>query len=117
MNEIIAEESARLHNYESKFHRSDEIPLADKSVLIIDDGLATGATAEAAVQSAKKQMARAVIVAVPVASPDAFNRLRAVADEVIALIVDPDFSAVGQYYDHFPQTSDAEVLDLLHHHA
>jgi putative phosphoribosyl transferase len=87
--------------------------LRDKIVLLVDDGLATGATAEAAVLSARQQSARRIIVAVPVASMNAVERLRRVADDVLALDVDPDFVAVGQYYDEFSQTSDEEVITLL----
>jgi predicted phosphoribosyltransferase len=115
--EVIAEETARLRDYKAKFHHPGETTLAGKSVLIIDDGVATGATAVAAVNSAKKQKAREVIIAVPVASPDALERLGRVADAAFALTADPDFMAVGQYYDYFPQTSDEEVLALLQQHA
>ena len=87
--------------------------LRDKIVLLVDDGLATGATAEAAVLSARQQSARRIIVAVPVASTNAVERLRRVADDVFTLVVDPDFAAVGQYYDEFSQTSDEEVIALL----
>ncbi|HZV36653.1 MAG TPA: phosphoribosyltransferase family protein [Verrucomicrobiae bacterium] len=114
LDEIIEEESARLHDYQERFHHPGEQTLAAKSVVIVDDGLATGATAEAAVMSAKKQKARSVIVAVPVTSPEAMNRLSAVADRVVALIVEPDFVAVGQFYQSFPQTTDEEVQSLLH---
>lgn len=114
LDEIIAEETERLRAYQSRFHQLGEQVLTGKSVVILDDGLATGATAEAAAISAKKQGAREVIIAVPVASPEAVHRLEKVADEVVALAVDPDFAAVGQYYDLFPQTTDEEVLALLH---
>lgn len=117
LQDVIAEESGRLHGYESKFHYTDEPALSGKSIVIVDDGLATGATAEAAVRSAQKQSARTVMVAVPVASTDAFGRLRAIADEVLALLVDTQFYSVGQYYDYFPQTTDEEVMALLHTHA
>ena len=85
--------------------------------MIVDDGLATGATTEAAVVSARQQKAMRIIVAVPVASCDAVERLSRVADEVIALVTDPEFGAVGQYYGSFPQTTDEEVLALIHSHA
>ena len=79
----------------------------------MDDGVATGATTEAAVRSAKNREAARVIVAVPVASDNAVERLRRVADGVLALIVDPGFDAVGRYYRSFPQTTDAEVQAIL----
>ena len=99
---VIAEETERLRNYQTKFHQTGAILLEGKTVLIVDDGLATGATAEAAVVSARRQKARRIIVASPVASSHAVERLRPVADEVIALVVDADFAAVGQYYGIVP---------------
>ncbi len=113
LEEVIAEETRRLSDYQAKFHRAEPPALSGKTVLIVDDGLATGATAEAALMSAKSRKALKVIVAIPVASPGAVERLNAVSDGVIALAVDPDFAAVGQYYAFFPQTDDQEVLALL----
>ena len=110
---VVAEEIARLREYCQRFHHSDAPTLRNKIVLLVDDGLATGATAEAAVLSARKQDVRRIIVAAPVASKNAVERLRHVADDVLALVVDPDFAAVGQYYDEFSQTSDEEVIALL----
>jgi len=110
---IIEEEESRLHAYQVRFHPRGAPSPVDKTVLLVDDGLATGATTEAAVLSARKQNARAVLVASPVASPAAVERLARVADEVRVLCVDPDFVAVGLYYDVFTQTTDEEVLDLL----
>lgn len=113
LDEVIAEETERLGQYRKQFHRGGTPDLAGKSVLLVDDGLATGATTEAAVAAARKQKARKVSVATPVASASAMNRLKSVADEVKALLVDPCFEAVGQYYEEFSQTSDEEVLALL----
>ena len=113
LDKVVAEELARLREYRSHFHTPDSPSLRDRSVLLIDDGLATGATAEAAVLSAKRQGAHRVTMAAPVASTSAVERLERVADDVVALIVDPSFAAVGQYYDEFSQTSDEEVLELL----
>jgi putative phosphoribosyl transferase len=110
---IIAEETARLHEYHRRFHRGHPPALTDKHVLLVDDGLATGATMLVAVHSAVRQHARMVTVAVPVASPQAVERLRPVADDVLVLHVDPDFDAVGNYYEAFGQTTDEEVLALL----
>jgi len=113
LDEVIAEETERLGQYRRQFHRGGTPDLAGKSVLLVDDGLATGATTEAAVAAARRQKARRVIVATPVASASAMDRLKSVADEVMAVLVDPCFEAVGQYYDEFSQTSDEEVLALL----
>lgn len=113
LDEVIAEETERLQQYRKQFHRDGMPDLSGKSVLLVDDGLATGATTEAAVAAARKLEARRVIVATPVASVSAMDRMKRVADDVTALLVDPCFEAVGQYYDEFSQTSDAEVLALL----
>jgi putative phosphoribosyl transferase len=113
LDKVVAEEIARLREYRSHFHGSDSPTLQGKSVLLVDDGLATGATAEAAVRSVKRQGARRVTMAAPVASTNAVERLRRVADEVVALVVDRGFGAVGQYYDEFSQTNDEEVIALL----
>ena len=113
LEEIIAEETRRLRDYSMRFHRHAPPNLATKSLLLVDDGLATGATMEAAVFAARKQTARTLTVAVPVASVSAMERLARVADGVKALRVDEDFQAVGQYYREFSQTSDEEVIALL----
>ena len=110
---VISEEQGRLREYCLKFHRDGAPSLEGKNILLVDDGLATGATAEAAVLSARQQKARRVIIAAPVASTHAVGRLRRVADEVAVLLEDPDFEAVGQYYREFSQTTDAEVMALL----
>jgi predicted phosphoribosyltransferase len=81
--------------------------------ILVDDGLATGATMEAAVRALRSLGARSVVVAVPVASPEARDRIAAVADEVVCLEAPAYFSAVGQWYRVFGQTSDAEVGELL----
>ncbi len=114
LDKVVSEEIARLRAYCVHFHGSHSPMLQNKSVLLVDDGLATGATAEAAVLSAKRQGARRTTMAAPVASTGAVERLRRVADEVVTLITDAAFEAVGQYYDEFFQTNDDEVLALLH---
>jgi predicted phosphoribosyltransferase len=113
LEEITRDEQARLRDYELKFHVGPRRDLAARRVLIVDDGLATGATMEAAVLSARKRGAREIIVAVPVASVSAVERLKRVADGVMALLVDPEFDAVGSYYELFSQTTDEEVAALL----
>lgn len=83
------------------------------TVLLVDDGLATGLTAMSAVEWLRRQGASEVILAVPVASDSAIAALERIADEVIAVAVPPQFFAVGQFYRRFEQTEDDEVLELL----
>ncbi len=84
-----------------------------RDVVVIDDGLATGATALAAVRALKKRGAARVILAVPVAPPDAVTRLGREADEVVCLEQPRDFQAIGQWYLDFHQLEDDEVIRLL----
>lgn len=113
LEHVITEEKRRLEDYLEKFHPNGPLAVSGKAVLLVDDGLATGATAEAGVISLKKKGARSVVVAVPVASTSSVLRLGYVADEVIALLEDPEFDAVGRYYRSFAQTEDDEVVKLL----
>ncbi|MTE13573.1 phosphoribosyltransferase family protein [Nocardia aurantiaca] len=89
------------------------VPLTGRTAVIVDDGVATGATARAACQVARAQGAARVVLAVPVASRDALHILQREADEVICLEQPMFFYAVGQWYHHFGQTTDEEVVELL----
>lgn len=111
--DVIEEEKKRLQSYQLRFHQAGPSRFADKAVLLVDDGLATGATTEAAALSARKQEARRVTVAAPVASTSAAQRLERVADQVAVMWIDPAFDAVGRYYDAFSQTTDEEVVERL----
>jgi len=113
LQSILAEEARRLQECRRHFLPPHPVEHAGKAILIVDDGLATGATAEAAARCARRKGARWIVVAAPVASPAAVARLAPVADEVRVLHVDPDFDAVGRYYRIFAPTSDAEVQRLL----
>ena len=110
---IEAEEILRLRHYQQLFHPAGLPELTGKIVWLVDDGLATGATMEAAVHAARKREALQVKVAVPVASTNAAARIARLADEVIALEVDAGFMAVGRYYQEFAQVNDGEVVALL----
>ncbi|MFG3539635.1 phosphoribosyltransferase family protein [Streptomyces clavifer] len=89
------------------------LPLTGRTVVVVDDGIATGATARAACRVVRAQGAAHIVLAVPVASPDAVARLRDDVDEVVCLSTPSLFSAVGEWYRDFSQTSDEEVVTLL----
>lgn len=95
--------------------RGDRPPLDlhGRTGILVDDGLATGATMEAAVRALRNLGAKRVIVAVPVASVEARDRIAGLADEVVCLSAPAWFTAVGQWYRDFGQTEDAEVSELL----
>lgn len=89
------------------------VDVRDRTVILVDDGLATGATMRAAVQALRQQNAAAIIVAVPVAAPDICADFSHLADEVVCAITPESFQAVGQFYTDFTQTTDEEVRQLL----
>lgn len=111
---VRAHEQRELERREREY-RGKRPPLdpRGRTVILVDDGLATGATMEAAVRSLQLLGAQRVVVAVPVAAVEARDRIAAVADEVVCLETPEFFSAVGQWYRDFGQTSDAEVTELL----
>lgn len=90
-----------------------KINLEGKTVILVDDGLATGATMQAAIKSAKAEGAAKVVVAIPVAPPDTYDKIQEMVDEIIALSTPSFFQAVGQFYEDFSQTEDEEVVELL----
>lgn len=96
-------------------YRGDRPPptVVGRDVVVVDDGLATGATAEAALRSVAGGHARSVTLAVPVGPPATIERLAAVADDVCCPLPRSDLVAVGTWYDDFAQTTDTEVLALL----
>jgi putative phosphoribosyl transferase len=99
----------------SAAYRSDRPPvdLKDRIAVVVDDGVATGGTAAAALRWARSRGASKVILAVPVAPAEGVRRLSEEADEVLALATPTPFYAVGQWYDEFPHVTDQEVVDML----
>jgi len=84
-----------------------------KTVIVVDDGLATGATMRAAVAALRRMGPERIVVAIPVGAADSCRQIEADADEVVCLSTPDPFQAVGLWYGDFPQTSDDEVRDLL----
>ncbi len=114
MAAVEAREHARLARRVSQL-RGDRtpVPLAGHTVIVVDDGIATGSTAQAACLVARARGASQVILAVPVGSGQAAASLRRAADEVVCLHTPARFSAIGEWYDDFSQVSDEEVAVLL----
>lgn len=112
---VVARETQELQRRSEAYRGSRPFPnLVGQRIILVDDGLATGATMQAAVKAAKQQKPQRIIVAVPVAPPDAVAALQARVDEVVCLIKPEMLMAIGQWYQDFSQTSDEEVLALLH---
>jgi predicted phosphoribosyltransferase len=111
---VTATESAELDRREERYRAGrPPLALAGRTAILVDDGLATGATAAAAVTVARRLGATRVVLAVPVGPPDAVARLSEVADEVCCPLTPPRFGAVSRYYRSFPQVDSAEVAELL----
>ncbi|MEX2648588.1 MAG: phosphoribosyltransferase family protein [Alphaproteobacteria bacterium] len=87
--------------------------LTGKTAIVVDDGIATGATTRAALRSVRRRQPVRLVLAVPVASPDTIMSLKADADEIICLAEPEDFVAIGAYYYDFHQLTDDDVVDLL----
>jgi predicted phosphoribosyltransferase len=111
---VIVREQAELERRERAYRGDRPFPaVAGRTVVLVDDGLATGATMEAAVRAVRTGEPARVIVAVPVAPPDTIDRLAILADEIVCPRRPYDFFAVGQWYDDFRPTSDATVAAIL----
>lgn len=84
-----------------------------KTVIIVDDGIATGWTVKAAIAALRRAKAKRIVVATPVGPKDSLREIEALADELVCLLVPPHFSAVGQFYTDFSEVSDEDVAALL----
>lgn len=115
---ITARERARAAELERLFRHGRNAPdLHGRTAIVVDDGLATGATATAAVRSVRARGPARVVLAVPVAAPESARDLEQEADEVVTVIRPDDFRAVGLWYESFPQLSDDEVEAMLDERA
>ena len=114
IDEVTAREQIELDRRESLYRDGRPAPeLRDRTVILVDDGLATGATMRAAVNALRQRGAARIVVAVPVGAPETCHELAAEVDETICAISPEYFQAVGQFYEDFSQTSDDEVRQLL----
>src|SRR5947199_6909516 len=111
---VTARETAELERRERIYREGRPPPeLRDRIAILVDDGLATGATMRAAVKALRQRGAAKIVVAVPVGPPDTCHEIEEQADEAICLSTPEFFQAVGQYYEDFSQTSDDDVRELL----
>lgn len=110
ITEAMTEVDRRVDTYR---HGRALMDVQDKTVIIVDDGLATGATAEAAIRVVQEMGASYVVLAVPTGSRQAVERLAAIAHEVVCLEIPEWFGSVGSQYESFPQVTDDEVVALL----
>lgn len=109
-----AHERAELERRRQLYRGGRDLPpLSGRTIILVDDGIATGSTVRAALEGLGQANPARLVLAAPVAPPETLARLRPFADEIVTLIRPPDFTAVGAFYENFDQTSDAEVLDLL----
>ncbi|MFL6694764.1 MAG: phosphoribosyltransferase, partial [Ramlibacter sp.] len=114
MDRIVQRERAELERRQTVY-RGDRppVPVQGREVILVDDGLATGATMRAAVQAVRQLSPARVTVAVPVGARESCDALESVADDVVCIRTPEPFGAVGFWYSDFPQTSDDEVCRLL----
>jgi predicted phosphoribosyltransferase len=112
--DITEREREKLQRQEQQFRGDRSMPrIAGKTVILVDDGLATGATMHAACDAVRRLEPRQIVVAVPTAPPDAVERLKQTADHVIAVMTPSDFAGVGAWYQDFSQVSDGEVRRMM----
>ncbi|HLP89072.1 MAG TPA: phosphoribosyltransferase [Nostocaceae cyanobacterium] len=114
INEVASQELAELQRRD-RTYRGDKPPLnvKNKTVILIDDGIATGSTMRAAIAILRQQQPKKIIVGIPVAPPMTYERLQLEVDEIVCLLTPSLMSAIGIWYEDFSQTTDEEVRELL----
>ena len=114
LEQVVVAERAELERRERLYRGDRPFPdLRGKTVILVDDGLATGSTLRAAITALRLEGPTRIVVAVPVAAPEVCDSFRDVADEIICAETPEPFRSVGQWYDDFSQTTDEEVHELL----
>jgi putative phosphoribosyl transferase len=118
LQEEMEKQKSLAKTREEAYHKAySEISVKEKTVILVDDGLATGATMQAAVAKMKKDGASQIVVAVPVAAPDSLDQIKRICNETACLDTHSFFQAVGQFYDDFAQVEDDEVIAILNEHS
>lgn len=113
----VERERAELHRRNLLYRGDRPAPdIKDRTVIVVDDGLATGATARAALRHLRRMGPARLVLAVPVGAPESCAEMRSEADDVVCLYQPPDFQAVGLWYEDFDQVSDDEVIGTLREH-
>jgi predicted phosphoribosyltransferase len=114
LDQVTAAEERELERRERAYRQGRAaLPIEGRTVILVDDGLATGATLRAALSAVRSEHPARIVVAVPVGAPESVARFREMADDVVCLEMPPDFRAVSLSYDDFSPTSDAEVVECL----
>lgn len=115
LNETVKSELKELKRREDLYRNGrKKIEVQEKTIILVDDGVATGSTVSAAIKYLKRHGAK-IILAVPVASKDSLEKIKVEADEIVVLETPEYFEAVGQFYSEFLSVSDEEVISLLNH--
>ncbi len=114
INQVAAKEQQELERRERLYRENLAAPdVQGRTVILVDDGLATGATMRAAIRALRQEQPARIVVAVPISAPETCNEFKAEVDEIICAETPCPFIGVGLWYEDFSQTTDQEVRDLL----
>ncbi|MBD2776140.1 phosphoribosyltransferase [Iningainema tapete] len=111
---VAAKETKELERRETLYRGDRPFPtIQGRIVILVDDGLATGATMRAAVEALRNYQPASIVIAVPVSAPETYQQLQAKVEEIVCAVIPKRFYSVGLWYEDFPQTTDEEVRNLL----